>query len=123
MRGQFNLSLSDGKVIPLRFCTWSLKRFCKLQGIGPTEIGVALSGKDALDAIVNLIRSAAEYEFIKEGKTANFTEVDVCDWVDDMGGIAGTQFQEIMAALSESMSSGLEQPSSTSTEAGEEKKN
>ena len=40
-----------------------------------------------------------------------------------MGGIAGAQFQEIMAALSESMSSGLEQPSSTSTEAGEEKKN
>ena len=123
MRGQFNLSLSDGKVIPLRFCTWSLKRFCKLQGIGPAEIGIALSGKDALDAIVNLIRSAAEYEFVKEGKTANFTEVDVCDWVDDMGGIAGTQFQEIMAALSESMSSGLEQPSSTSTEDGEEKKN
>ena len=123
MRGQFNLSLSDGKVIPLRFCTWSLKRFCKLQGIGPAEIGVALSGKDALDAIVNLIRSAAEYEFIKEGKTANFTEVDVCDWVDDMGGIAGVQFQEIMAALSESMSSGLEEPNSKSTEAGEEKKN
>jgi hypothetical protein len=40
-----------------------------------------------------------------------------------MGGIAGTQFQEIMAALSESMNSGLEQPGSTSTEAGEEKKN
>jgi hypothetical protein len=123
MRGQFNLSLSDGKVIPLRFCTWSLKRFCKLQGIGPAEIGIALSGKDALDAIVNLIRSAAEYEFIKEGKTANFTEVDVCDWVDDIGGIAGTQFQDIMAALSESMTSGLEQPGSTSTEDGEEKKN
>jgi hypothetical protein len=123
MRGQFNLSLSDGKVIPLRFCTWSLKRFCKLQGIGPAEIGIALSGKDALDAIVNLIRSAAEYEFVKEGKTPNFTEVDVCDWVDDMGGIAGAQFQEIMAALSESMSSGLEEPSSKSTEAGEEKKN
>jgi hypothetical protein len=123
MRGQFNLSLSDGKVIPLRFCTWSLKRFCKLQGIGPAEIGIALSGKDALDAIVNLIRSAAEYEFIKEGKTANFTEVDVCDWVDDIGGIAGTQFQDIMAALSESMTSGLEQPGSTSTEDGKEKKN
>jgi hypothetical protein len=123
MRGQFNLSLSDGKVIPLRFCTWSLKRFCQLQGIGPAEIGIALSGKDALDAIVNLVRSAAEYAFVKEGKTADFTEIDVCDWVDDMGGIAGAQFQEIMAALSESMTSGLEQPGSTSTEDGEEKKN
>ena len=40
-----------------------------------------------------------------------------------MGGIAGTQFQEIMGALSESMNSGLEQPGSTSTEAGKEKRN
>jgi hypothetical protein len=40
-----------------------------------------------------------------------------------MGGIAGTQFQDIMAALSESMSSGIEQPNSTSSEGGEEKKN
>ena len=123
MRGQFNLSLSDGKVIPLRFCTWSLKRFCQLQGIGPTEIGTALSGENALDAIINLVRSAAEYPFYKEGRTPDFKEIDVCDWIDDMGGIAGTQFQEIMGALSESMNSGLEQPGSTSTEAGEEKKN
>ena len=123
MRGQFNLSLSDGKVIPLRFCTWSLKRFCRLQGIGPTQIGEALSGEDALDAIVNLIRSAAEYQFYKEGKTPNFTEVDVCDWVDDMGGISSQKFQDIMTALSDSMNSDIEQPQTTSTEDGEVKKN
>ena len=107
MRGQFNLSLSDGKVIPLRFCTWSLKRFCQLQGIGPTEIGTALSGETALDAIVNLVRSAAEYPFYKEGRTPDFKEIDVCDWIDDMGGIAGAQFQQIMAALSDSMNLSL----------------
>jgi hypothetical protein len=123
MRGQFNLSLSDGKVIPLRFCTWSLKRFCKLQGVGPTQIGEALSGENALDAIVNLIRGAAEYPFYKEGKMPNFTEVDVCDWVDDMGGISSQNFQNIMTALSESMNSGIEQPQTTSTEDGEVKKN
>jgi len=40
-----------------------------------------------------------------------------------MGGIAGSQFQDIMAALSDSMNSGLEQPNPTSTEGGEVKKN
>jgi len=123
MRGQINLSLSDGKVIPLRFCTWSLKRFCKLQGIGPTQIGDALSGEDALDAIINLVRSAAEYPFYKEGKTPDFKEVDVCDWIDDMGGISSDKFKDIMAALSDSMNSGIEQPQTTSTEDGEVKKN
>lgn len=123
MRGQFNLSLSDGKVIPLRFCTWSLKRFCQLQGISPAEIGTALSGETALDAIVNLVKSAAEYPFYKEGRTPDFKDIDVCDWIDDIGGMSGAQFQDIIAALSESMNSGIEQPGSTSTEAGEEKKN
>ena len=124
MRGHFNLSLSDGKVVPLRFCTWSSKRFCQLQGIGPTEISSALSGANALDAVVNLIRAAAEYPFIKEGRTPDFKEIDVCDWIDDIGGIGGQQFQDIMTALSDSMSSGLEEtPTKSTEESGEVKKN
>jgi len=85
MRGQFELTLSDGKKIPMRFCTWSLKRFCQLQGIGPSDIGEALSGKDSLDAIVNLLKSAAEYPLYSQGITPTFTEMEVCDWIDDMG--------------------------------------
>jgi len=83
MRGQFELTLSDGKKIPMRFCTWSLKRFCQLQGIGPSDIGEALSGKDSLDAIVNLLKSAAEYPLYSQGITPSFTEMEVCDWIDD----------------------------------------
>ena len=123
MRGQFNLSLSDGKVIPLRFCTWSLKRFCQLQGIGPTEIGTALSGESALDAVVNLVRSAAEYPFYKEGRTPDFKEIDVCDWIDDMGGMGGQKFQDVMAALAESMNSGIDDKPTKSTKKDGVKKN
>ena len=101
MRGQFELTLSDGKKIPMRFCTWSLKRFCKLQGIGPSEIGEALSGQSSLDAIINLLKAAAEYPLYSQGITPSFTEIEVCDWVDDMGGMGGQKFQEVMAALTE----------------------
>lgn len=121
MRGFYELSLTDGKVIPLRFCTWSLKRFCKLQGIGPSEIGDALSGTEALDAIVNLLKSAAEYEYISKGTTSNITEVQVCDWIDDMGGIGGHKFANVMSALTESMNSGIED-NITSKESGSEVK-
>jgi hypothetical protein len=51
----------------MRFCTWSLKRFCQLQGIAPSEIGEALSGSSQLDAMTNLILAAAEYPLYKEG--------------------------------------------------------
>lgn len=108
MRGHYELTLSDGNKVPLRFCTWSLKRFCQLQGIGPSEIGEALGGNQTLDAIVNLLRSAAEYPLYKEGITPEFTDIQVCDWVDDLGGLGSPKFQQIMAALAESMNSGLD---------------
>lgn len=123
MRGQYNLLLSDGTNVPLRFCTWSLKRFCKLQGIGPSDIGDALSGSEALDAIVNLLKSAAEYEYVSKGISATITDIEVCNWIDDLGGIGSAKFSEVMSALSESMNSGIEDGISKSKDDGEVKKN
>jgi hypothetical protein len=123
MRGFYELNLTNGKVVPLRFCTWSLKRFCKLQGIGPGEIGDALGGNDALDAIVNLLKSAAEYEYVSKGTTSNLTEVEVCDWIDDLGGIGSSKFADVMSALSESLNSGLESNAPVNNKDGEVKKN
>ena len=123
MRGHFELSLSDGTKIPMRFCTWSLKRFCQLQGIGPSDIGEALSGTSSLDAICNLFRAAAEYPLYKEGITPKFTDLDTCDWIDDMGGIGGKKFQEVMAALTESLNSGLEQSTTKKANKDAVKKN
>ena len=123
MRGQFELTLSDGKKIPMRFCTWSLKRFCQLQGIGPSDIGEALSGQTSLDAIINLLKAAAEYPLYSQGITPSFTEIEVCDWVDDMGGMGSTKFQEVMTALSESMQSGIEAAPTKSSKKDGVKKN
>jgi hypothetical protein len=107
----------------MRFCTWSLKRFCQLQGIGPSDIGEALSGTSSLDAISNLFRAAAEYPLYKEGITPSFTDLDTCDWIDDMGGIGGKKFQEVMAALTESLNSGLEQSTTKKAKNDAVKKN
>lgn len=123
MRGQFELTLSDGKKIPMRFCTWSLKRFCQLQGIGPSEIGEALSGSDTIGAIINLLKSAAEYPLYKEGITPNYSEMDVCDWIDDMGGVTSTKLQDIFKILSDSMTSGLDNTPSKKSKKDEVKKN
>jgi hypothetical protein len=123
MRGYYELNLTSGKVVPLRFCTWSLKRFCKLQGIGPSEIGDALGGNEALDAIVNLLKSAAEYEYVSKGTTSTITDIEVCDWIDELGGIGGSKFADVMSALSESMNSGLENSVTSKNEDSEVKKN
>lgn len=121
MRGHYELKLSDGTSIPMRFCTWSLKRFCQLQGIGPSEIGEAIAGNNSLEAITNLLKAAAEYPLYKEGITPKFSDLDVCDWIDDMGGIAGKKFQDVMTALADSMNSGLEQQPTKSKKDGVKK--
>jgi hypothetical protein len=123
MRGHYELELSSGEKIQLRFCTWSLKRFCQLQKIGPTEIGDALNGPNSLDAISNLLRAAAEYPLYKEGITPKFTDLDACDWIDDLGGISGSKFQDVMIALTESLSSGIEESVTKKQKAGSVKKN
>jgi hypothetical protein len=123
MRGHFELSLTDGNKIPMRFCTWSLKRFCQLQGIGPSDISEALSGNQSLDAITNLLKSAAEYPLYSQGITPSFTDIEVCDWIDDMGGLGSKKFQDVMAALAESMNSGIEQPTNKKAAKDAVKKN
>lgn len=123
MRGHYELILSDGRKIPLRFCTWSLKRFCKLQGIGPSEMGETLSGENSLEAIANLLIAAAEYPLYKEGITPYFTDFDACDWIDDMGGIGGEKFQKVLQALTESMNSGIEDNTPKKGKKSEVKKN
>jgi len=45
----------------------------------------------------------------------------VCDWIDDMGGIAGKKFQDVMTALADSMNSGLEQQPTKSKRDGVKK--
>ena len=123
MRGQYELTLSNGEKIPMRFCTWSLKRFCQLQGIGPSEIGEALSGNSTLDAIVNLLKSAAEYPLYAQGITPTYTELNVCDWIDDMGGVTSPKLQDIFKALSDSMVSGLDSTTSKKSKGSDVKKN
>lgn len=123
MRGHYELTLSNGEKIPMRFCTWSLKRFCQLQGIGPSEIGEALSGNSTLDAIVNLLKSAAEYPLYSQGITPSYTDLNVCDWIDDMGGVASPKLQEIFKALSDSMASGLNETNSKKAKGSDVKKN
>ena len=119
----FELRLNN-KTILLNWGTLAMRLFTTKNN---TDISgyfdlMAKAGTD-INTLVSLVHCGYEAACIKNNQPIEYNENDVCDWIDDMGGIGGTKFQEIMAALSESMNSGIEQPGSTSTEAGEEKKN
>lgn len=85
MKGVINI-VSNEKEISLFFKLWTIKRFCDLEGV-EFEDGLRILDKPTLKHIINLVRAAAEYPFYKEGKSVSFTDPEICEWIEDGGGI------------------------------------
>jgi hypothetical protein len=112
-RGYYTINLGDGKKIPLRFCTWTFKRFCELNNnMTITQLQDALSSGMTLSGFVSLLLCAAEYVAIKEKKEIVYTDIDASEWIDEIGGIASSGFIAmlgvIVASFTDSGSNGQE---------------
>jgi hypothetical protein len=104
-RGYYTINLGDGKKIPLRFCTWSFKRFCEINGnMTLSQLQDALSSGMTLTGFISLMLCAAEYVCIKEKREFTYSDMDASDWIDDMGGIAGSGFISMLTVIVESFS-------------------
>lgn len=106
-RGYYTIELSDGKKIPLRFCTWTFKRFCEVNGnLTLAELEGALSDGMTLSRFVSLLLCAAEYTCQKEKREFTYTDIDASDWIDEMGGISGAGFLDMLKVITETFSDG-----------------
>jgi hypothetical protein len=104
-RGYYTISLGDGKKIPLRFCTWTFKRFCEINGnMTLSQLQDALSSGMTLSGFISLMLCAAEYVCLKDNKEFKYTDMDASDWIDEMGGIAGSGFIAMLTVSVESFS-------------------
>lgn len=99
-RGYYTINLGDGNKIPLRFCTWTFKRFCEINGnMTLSQLQDALSSGMTLTGFISLLLCAAEYVCIKDKKEFAYTDMEASDWIDEMGGIAGTGFLEMLTII------------------------
>lgn len=106
-RGQFSIKLGDGNKIPLRFCTWTFKRFCEINGdMTLMELQQTLSKGMTLSGIVSLLLCSAEYVCLKEKREFGYTDIDASDWIDEMGGVAGKGFTEMFKVITETFTDG-----------------
>lgn len=104
-RGYYTINLGSGKKVPVRFCTWSFKRFCELNGnLTISQLEKELSHGMTLTSFVSLLLCAAEYVCIKEKKEFSYSDMDASDWIDEMGGIAGGAFMVMLAVMVDSFS-------------------
>lgn len=118
-RGYYTIELSDGKKIPLRFCTWTFKRFSELNGDMSLGKIMEIFEEISIKHLVSLLLCAAEYTAIKNKETFSYSEMDASDWIDDMGGIAGTKFLAMIEGIAKSIS---DKPSENGEQTEEEKK-
>jgi hypothetical protein len=106
-RGYYTINLGDGKQIPLRFCTWTFKRFCEVNGnMTLTQLQDALSSGMTLSGFVSLLLCAAEYTCLKDKKDFTYTDMDAADWIDEMGGVAGEGFVAMLKVIVETFTDG-----------------
>lgn len=95
-RKEFELTISDGSVVRGQYGTWALKRFCDKLGYSLKDAGARLSDP-SMDDVIQYVLSAVEYPFAKKGEKCPYNDVDVCDWIDQLGGIQSAEFTRLFA--------------------------
>lgn len=94
----FVITLESGVQVKGKFGTWQMRRFCQRKGNIPlSKVQEILSAEQAtLDDIILMILSAVEYYVVRvEGKPFTITDMDVCEWIDELGGVAGDAVNNI----------------------------
>lgn len=95
-RKEFAITLENGQSISGKFGTWALKRFGMKKNYSLAQLNAALSSF-TLDDAIEFILSAVEQSF-RELKTKDsfpYSDIDVCAWVDELGGIGSGEVQKL----------------------------
>jgi hypothetical protein len=96
----YEIQLSSGKKIPMYFGTWSLSRFCELNGnLSFTAMQELFTTEISFRHILSLLLCGAEHHCRKNKLPFDYTDVDAGDWLDDMGGMMSPKFAELMDTL------------------------
>jgi hypothetical protein len=112
---------TDNNTIYLKWGTWAMKRFCELENKNLMQLIEVLSGGIYdLDTIVHIVQAAAESGYKSLKKPIDFDEFDVCEWIDQVGGLSAKdgQLVEFMKYMQDSMTPDLKPDNET-----DEKKN
>lgn len=86
----------NNKTIDLKWGTWAMREFCKDKNIAIDQYFELIGGKVLdLDSIIKLIYAGYKSACNSKKEPIEYTEDDVCDWIDEIGGIFNTEGQVI----------------------------
>jgi hypothetical protein len=91
----FELKLKE-TTINLKWGTWAMREVCKDKGITIDQYFELIGAKVLdLDTIIKLIYAGYKAACNSKKEPIEYTENDVCDWIDEIGGIFSTEGQVI----------------------------
>lgn len=83
----FELKLNN-KTIPLKWGTWAMREFCLVNNIGIDKYFELLGRTQFdLDLVVKMIHIGYKSACVSNKQDIEYTENDVCDWIDEIGGL------------------------------------
>lgn len=100
-RKEFEIILlnEDGSVketIKGKFGTWALNRFCTKKKIAFNQLSKMSADEFGLEHVIEMILCAVENVARKAKIPFNYSDVDVCDWIDEFpGGVASLELAQL----------------------------
>ncbi len=89
----FQLKINNN-TINLKWGTWAMREFTKHYGIGiPEYFKILSTAQTNMDVIVQLFYIGYKSACISNKQEIEFTEVDVCEWIDEIGSLFSTEGQ------------------------------
>ena len=84
----------NNKTIPLKWGTWAMREFCVERGITIDKYFELLGNSQFdLDLVVKMFYIGYKSACISNKQPIEYTEIDVCDWIDELGGIYNQEGQ------------------------------
>lgn len=78
----------NNKTIPLKWGTWAMREFCLANNIGIDKYFELLGRTQFdLDLVVKMIHIGYKSACVSNKQDIEYTENDVCDWIDEIGGL------------------------------------
>ena len=92
----FELKLNN-KTIQLKWGTWAMREFCVAKGISIDKYFEVLGASQLdLDMIIKLVYIGYKSACVTNKQEIEYTEDEVCDWIDEIGSIFNTEGQILL---------------------------
>jgi hypothetical protein len=94
---EFEIILEDKSIIKGKFSLWSVKRYCDKKGLTLAGLENQLSQENiSMDDLCVMLLCAVEHTSRVEKKGFAYTDMDVCDWIEQLGGITSEKYTMLM---------------------------